>query len=315
MVLFSLGFLDVTAYGLCLIGAVLAGLVMMAFFCRGECGVGVMRVFAPLAVLLGFLGAWVYHILANGALSGVFNFHLFSRYPFQYAMCGAILGVIGACFLTAKWTKRPFGVLADAMMPAGLLAIALERCGEVFSDFGWGVAMEKGPTFFPLAVQDMYGQWHATIFFLEAIFAIAALGYVLNERTSRPGERFALGLSFWSCTQIFCESFRAETLRWGFVRVQQVQCALFALVILAVYARILSQKPYKKKEPTELLCWFTFIECVTVVALMEYAIDKWTLPVFLDYGIMAMALCGMFAPVRLIVRRACRNEDMPWKDR
>ena len=315
MVLFSLGSLSVTAYGLCVIGAALAGLVMMAFFCREQCGVKVMRVFAPLAVLMGFLGARVYHILASGVVSGMFNFNLFSPYPFQYAMCGAILGVIGACLLTAKLTKQPFGALADAMTPAGLLAIALERCGEVFSDFGWGVAMEKGPMFFPLSVQDMYGQWHATIFFLEALFAIAALGYVLNERTSKPGERFVLGLSFWSCTQIFCESFRAETLRWGFVRVQQVQCAVFALIVLAVYARILSQKPYKKKEPIELLCWITFIECVAAVALMEYAIDKWTLPVFLDYGIMAMALCGMFASVRLVVRRACRNEDVPWKDR
>ena len=90
---------------------------------------------------------------------------------------------------------------------------------------------------------------------------------------------------------------------------------MFALIVLAVYARILSQKPYKKKEPIELLCWITFIECVAAVALMEYAIDKWTLPVFLDYGIMAMALCGMFASVRLVVRRACRNEDVPWKDR
>ena len=36
--------------------------------------------------------------------------------------------------------------------------------------------------------------------------------------------------------QIFCESLRAETLRWGFVRVQQVQCAVFALAVLAIGA-------------------------------------------------------------------------------
>ncbi len=315
MVLFSVGSLDVTAYGLCVIGAVLAGFAMMAFFCRREGEARVMRVFVPLAIVLGFLGARLYHILAYGVLSGVFVFRLFSPYPFQYAMCGAILGVMGACLLTAKLLKKPFGVLADVMTPAGLLAIALERCGEVFSDFGWGVTMENGPTFFPLAVQDMYGQWHATVFFLEAIFAFAALGYVLNERTSKPGETFALGLSFWSAAQIFCESFRAETLRWGFVRVQQVQCALFMAIVLAVHARILAKKPYKKKEPIELLCWITFVECVAAVVLMEYAIDKWTLPVYLDYGIMAMALCGMFASVRLIVRRALRNEDVPWKNR
>ncbi|MBR4878147.1 MAG: prolipoprotein diacylglyceryl transferase, partial [Rhodocyclaceae bacterium] len=302
-------------YGLCVMGAVLAGLVMMTVFCHREGEKRVMRVFAPLAIVLGFLGARLYHILSNGVLSGVFVFRLFSPYPFQYAMCGAILGVMGACLLSAKLTGKPFGVLADAMTPAGLLAIALERCGEVFSDFGWGVAMENGPKFFPLAVEDMYGQWHATVFFLEAVFALAALGYVLNERTSKPGESFVLGLSFWSAAQILCESFRAETLRWGFVRVQQVQCALFMLVVLAVHTRILSRKPYQKNGPVRLLSWITFLECTAAVVLMEYAIDKWTLPVFLDYIIMAMALCGMFASVRLIVRRALRNEDVPWKER
>lgn len=315
MVLFSVGSLDVTAYGLCVMGAVLAGLVMMTVFCHREGEARAMRVFAPLAIALGFLGARLYYILANGVLSGVFVFRLFSPYPFQYAMCGAMLGVMGACLLTAKLLKKPFGMLADAMAPAGLLTIALERCGEVFSDFGWGVVMENGPTFFPLAVQDMYGQWHATVFFLEAIFAIAALAYVFNERTSKPGESFVLGLSFWSAAQILCESFRAETLRWGFVRVQQLQCAVFMLIVLAVHARILSRKPYHKFEPAEFLCWITFIECVAVVALMEYAIDKWTVPVYVDYVIMAMALCGMFASVRLIVRRALRNEDVPWKER
>ena len=312
MVLFSIGALDVTAYGLCVMGAALAGLAMMAFFCRRDGQTRVMRVFAPLAAVLG---ARLYYILSNGVLSGSFNLNLFSPYPFQYAMCGAILGVTGACLLTARLTGKSFGVLADAMAPAGLLTIAIERCGEVFSDFGWGVAMENGPMFFPLSVQDMYGQWHGAVFFLEAICALGVLSYVLHERTNMPGESYVLALTIWSCAQVFCESLRAETLRWGFVRVQQLQCVIFALVILAVYTRILLQKPYKKKGPAELLCWVMFIEGVAVVALMEYAIDKWTLPVMLDYGIMIMALCGMGAAVRLIVRRACRNENVPWKER
>ena len=98
-------------------------------------------------------------------------------------------------------------------------------------------------------------------------------------------------------------------------RMQQLQYIVMAVAILAIYAKVLAAKPYYKKELPELLCWVTTIECAAFAVMLEYAIAYWVLPAAVDYVIMAMALCGIFLSVRLIVRRALRNEDVPWKDR
>ena len=302
-------------YGLCLLGAIAVGLAMMAWLYGKE---GASRkaayVFAPLAIIFGAAGARLLALVFSW-LGACPRGPLFSLEPTLYAMGGAVLGVIGACVLAAKLTGCAFGPLADAMAPAGMLTAALARCAEVFAQFGGASEIENGPTLFPLAVQYGDGSWHMTVFFLEAIFAFAALGYALNMRTEKPGERFVLTLSFFGMAQVLCESLREHTINLGFIGVQQLLYIAMAFVFLAIYAKILAAKPYKKKEPIELLCWVTSIECALVIVMMEYAMDYWVLPAALDYVIMAMAVCGLFFSVRLIVRRATRNEDVPWKDR
>lgn len=303
-------------YGLCLLGAIAVGFAMMAWLYGKE---GASRrdvcVFAPLAVVLGFAGARLYALVFS-MLGACPAGPLFSLEPTLYAMGGAVLGVMGACALAARQNKCAFGDLADALASAGMLTIALARCAEVFAEFGAAPVMENGPMMFPLSVQHADGSWHMAVFFLEAIFAFAALAYALNMRTGKPGERFVLTFVFWSMTQVLCDSFREHTVNLGFIGVQQIQYIVMALVLLGYYGKMLAEKPYHKKgEPVALLSWLTAIECAAAVVLMEYAIDHWVLPVALDYVILAMAACGVFAAVRLLVRRATRNEDVPWKDR
>jgi len=264
--------------------------------------------------VLGWIGARLYALLFS-LLGACPRGPLFSLEPTLYAMGGAVLGVLGACMLAAKKTNSGWGELADALAPAGMLSIALARCAEVFAEFGAAPVIENGPMMFPLSVQHADGSWHMTVFFLEAIFAFAALAYALNMRTSKPGERFVLTLTFWMMTQVLCESLREHTVNFGFIGVQQIQYIAMAVAILAIYAKILAAKPYKKRELPELLCWVTTIECAAVIVMLEYAIDYWVLPAAVNYVIMAMAVCGIFLSVRLIVRRALRNEDVPWKDR
>ena len=302
-------------YVLCLLEAIAVGFAMMAWL-YGKRGASrrAVGVFAPLAMVLGFAGARVYALLFS-LLGACPKGPLFSLEPTLYAMGGAVLGVGGACLLAAKKMHCDWGALADALAPAGMLTIALVRCAEVFAEFGAAPVMENGPMMFPLSVRFADGSWHMAVFFLEAVFALAALFYALNMRTSKPGERFVLTFVFWSMTQVLCESFREHTVNLGFIGVQQIQYLVMAVAILAVYAKILAAKPYYKKELPELLCWVTTMECAAVVVMLEYAIDHWVLPAALNYVIIAMAVCGIFLSVRLIVRRALRNEDVPWKDR
>lgn len=304
-----------STYGLCLLGAFALGLGLMAWM-YGQEGASrrAVALFAPLAVVLGVFGARVYALVFS-LMGACPKGPLLSADPVHYAIGGALLGVAGACVLTARIARAPLGDLADALAPAGMLTIALARCAQVFVDFGGSPVFENGPKMFPLSVQYADGQWHMCVFFLEALFAFAAMAYALNMRTSKPGERFVLTYVFWSMTQVLCDSLREETVNLGFIGVQQIQYLAFALAILYVYTKIYYAKPYKKREPTEMLCWITAVECALAVVLMEYAIAYWVLPAALDYVIMAMAVCGVFMPVRLMVRRALRDEEVPWKDR
>lgn len=274
-------------YGFMLIAAFALG--SAAFFLRARraalrgCTTPVL---ALLCAVLAPLCARVYLHVTKYAARGLGGFVLLSSRPYEYAMCGALLGVVLAGVLFARLTRQRTGRVLDALAPAGLLALAVARLGEVFSDFGWGqMVLEPAWQRFPFAVQDMYGQWHLAVFMLEAAAALVLAVFVWRLRRETAGDVFLTALLWLSMTQIFCESLRAETIRWGFVRVQQVQCAVFGLLVLAGRAL--------RRRGGWALPLAVYLAGVGVVALMEYALDKLPMPQTFDYAVMAAALCAM----------------------
>ena len=258
-----------TAYGWCLAAASAGAVLLLAAQMRKN-GLCAWPLFALLCVLLGAAGARGYYILTQNLLCGYPMFGVVSFYPYEHAMCGAVLGVCLALWLSARMTRQSAASVLDTAAPVGLALVALARAAEVFSDFGWGKVTEN-PAMqrFPLSVMDMYDQWHWAVFMLESLFALLALAYVLRRRAVRPGVRFSLALLWWALPQVFCESFRAETLRWGFVRVQQVQCAVFALIIMLYWGcvRGMNRQAMARKLAA-------FVLCVGVVVFVEFALDK-----------------------------------------
>ena len=278
----------VPVYALCMAAAAVISLIVL--ICGGT-RAGLSRAALGLngllSVVLGYLGARIYYILAYNVAGrhGLNRIRFFSPYPFEYAMCGALLGVLLSCVLSAWIVREKRSRMLDAATSPALVMLMLARVSEVFSDFGWGqVLTGEGMRFFPLAVTDMFGQWHGAVFFLEALCAAGVLAYALRCPAGE-GMRFARALLWLAVTQIFCESLRAETLRWGFVRVQQIQCAVFALLLMMEYGL------KKKKNARELTFRLAVMAvCIGVTALMEYALDKWPWPNALCYAVMAAAL-------------------------
>lgn len=258
-----------TAYGWSLAAVSVAAVLLLAVRMKRG-GLRAWPLFAALCALLGAAGARGYYILTQNLLCGYPMFSFISFYPYEHAMCGAVLGVCLALWLGAHVTRQSAASVLDTAAPVGLALMALARAAEVFSDFGWGKVVEH-PAMqrFPLSVLDMYDQWHWAVFMLESLFALLALVYVMRRRDLQPGVRFSLALLWWALPQVFCESFRAETLRWGFVRVQQVQCALFALAILLYWGRV---RGAGRQVMTRKLA--AFVLCVAVVVFVEFALDK-----------------------------------------
>lgn len=270
--------------------AVLSCAVLIAACAKAGLGARRGAVMAMLAVPLCVICARGYYLLMNNVIGGsILMGGLVSLYPYEHAMCGAVLGAMLAAVLAARLTRASAAGMLDALAPAGLLMIALARFSETYSDFGWGqVISDPALCFFPVAAKDMFGQWHAAVFMLEGLLALTVMAALLMQQEKRMGVRFAFALVCWSMTQIFCESLRAETLRWGFVRVQQVQCAVFALAVLAVGS--VKEKLHGKRLA---LPWAVYLIGVAAVVGLEYALDKLPMPRSLDYVLMACVLAVM----------------------
>ncbi|MGN0996502.1 MAG: prolipoprotein diacylglyceryl transferase family protein [Candidatus Ventricola sp.] len=256
-----------------------------------------LPVVLALGIVLMPLVSRVFVQLTRYAVRGFGGFVLLSCKPYDYALCGTMLGLLLAAVLAARLTHQRAARVLDVLAPAGLLALAVARAGEVFSDFGWGqLVLDPRGQVFPVAVQDMYGQWHLAVFMLEGALALG-LGLWAWRIRGPEGACFARALLWLSLTQILCESLRAETIRWGFVRVQQVACAVFGLALmLAALAK-------RRRLRGAAAAVGVYLAGVAVVALMEYALDKLPMPQALDYAVMAAALGAMGAAAMRVLAR------------
>lgn len=239
------------------------------------------------SLVLGIWGARLYHgLLHDGwsfATSGMFRAE-----PYGYAFCGAALGTILAGAVSAWLTGISVRDTWEAMTLPGLVMVLCARLAEGMSDFGWGaIVNESWMQRPPIAVLDpMWQEWHLAVFNLEALCAFSLCAVLVIKRETLAGRLFPTALNWWAMTQIFCESLRVETLKWGFVRVQQVQCAVLAAAVLLFFTR---KAPGNKR----LLPWCAFLAGVCLVVLLEFALDKCPWPRSLDYAIMALVLGGM----------------------
>ena len=282
----------VSIYGLFLIIAVAVGCAAFYPAAKREgFAPKTLPVLAALCVLAGAVMGRLYLHVAKYVVNGMgfWGYTLLSDRPYEYAACGTALGVMLAGFLTAKLTKQKAWKMLDALAPAALLALAVARFGEHFSDFGWGQVLVN-PIWqrFPFAVQDMYDQWHVAAYMLEAVMALAVGAFALRVKTKQPGERFLRALLWWAAAQVLCESLRAETIRWGFVRVQQLQCAVFMLGVLLTNAKRAGRLKLAGKAAG------MFFVGIAVLVFVEYALDKLEfIPVLALYGLMAAALAFM----------------------
>ena len=183
---------------------------------------------------LFYFTAHIELILSGFGWASFFNFNIRGL-----TFGGALIGLLFSGLISAKLLQKPVHQMLDLMAPAGLLILGLARLGEFFVDFGQGSYVENPLLqFFPLSVKNHWDEWYYAIFMLEALFALAALLYILKKRPAKPGALWQTSLIFILGSQIFCESLRAETLRLGFVRVHQLFCALGLAALLIHYIRL-----------------------------------------------------------------------------
>lgn len=284
-----------TLYG-ALAALSLAALLAISFLVLRKRGAGYAAFIrlAVLAIPFAFIGSRIAFCLSNLSyfLETIGDASLMLNVLDGGAsMTGAMLGVILAAVIAAKWCKLPVGTMLDAVafgMPAALI---IERLAEPLCEMGWGKYF-LSPAFTPL--YDLTQGMHP-VFAYEAIVAgiigIAMLLYFRRHKTA-GGDALGFFLVLYGCTQTVLESLRNDGHMKviHFVRINQVAAIAMVVAVLVIWS-IRCMKAGHRKEA--ILSWLTSVVCIGFGVVQEFAADGDENPYFsltLVSGLLAAAL-------------------------
>ena len=297
VILFSVGPLPVTAYALCLtLGALLGALVTVALG-RRRLGLDASLSLCLTVLPCALIGARLLYFLTNlqyiqidlGYPLGSFLWQLWEG---GYTLYGAVLGGLAGVWLYARFTRKPFAVLIDLTAPGAALALALARLGECFTSQGLGKIIDSESLhFFPLAVQDVWGDWAMPVFFYEAL-AAAIIAVIAWQVLRRGGPAAEVAIVLLGLQQVILESWRMdEFIRFGFVRFNQIVSAVLMAAVLALrIARAVHSRGWSAWQTLRIILYLVGIG---VIIAIEFALDKSTIDNRLLYVVMAGTLAVM----------------------
>jgi phosphatidylglycerol:prolipoprotein diacylglycerol transferase len=292
---FSIQSIGLHPYVLCLAISILISLaVLLNHLRRAKTSRNTGIIYALAAILMGIAGAKIFYALARFEyLYGVYGVEGLFRFKIgEFAFTGAILGVLTAAWFTARLTRQKTQAVINEVAASGMLLIALARFSEYYTDFGVGpYVYESSLHFFPFAVTNAYDEWYFAVFMLEGFVALAVFILLSIRKFPRNISKGDTALLLFSLTQVLLESFRSETLKWGFVRVQQLSSIVIAIVILAKYSLWLIRNNYPIKRLIMHTC--IYLVCVALCVCVEFALDKTEIPRYISYLVMLVSLCVM----------------------
>lgn len=210
--------------------------------------------------------------------------------PDTFCFFGGAVGVVLGVIISAKLTHQRVLPVLDAFAPAGALLVAIARFGEKYlGEIGTaGFEMPEQLAFFPFALTNEWGESYPAIFMLSCLAAlIVAIVGLTRKPGGRDGQLFLRTAFYLALPQIMCESLLAECMKWGFVRVQQLLCALTLLaILLAECRRAAGSLTFARR-------WWpvgALLLCAAGLVGVEFALDKSGLPAFVGYGAMVVLL-------------------------
>lgn len=303
------------------LGVVAAVLMTLALRARQGRGMGGAAVFCLLALVLGFFCArfvhWYCFYRQYSSLSQAFSDYSVGAFALPGAFFGALLA---ALILRAFGAVRDLGALLDCAAPAAALGIAVGRFGFLFNSLDRGKTVFTDPRFQGLpwstAVESAGGvQWHAAVFFWEALAAFAVfialiLVIFLARGRLRSGEVFWFFLVLYGAAEIWLDSMRYDScyLRSnGFVSLVQIIGALSCLAALIVFSVRSIRRDGMRAGL--IVCWTLWLLSLGLAGFMEYYVQRHADKFLLCYALMAAGLSvTVFCTLRC--RRAPRRRGL-----
>ncbi len=303
------------------LGVLAAVLMTLALRLRQGKPLGSAAVFCLLALVLGFFCArfvhWYCFYRQYSSLSQAFSDYSVGAFSLPGAFFGVLLATL---ILRALGAVRDLGALLDCAAPSASLGIAVGRFGFLFNSLDRGKTVFTDPRFQGLpwstAVESAGGvQWHAAVFFWEALAALAVFFVLLlvffrARGRLRNGELFWLFLVLYGAAEIWLDSMRYDScyLRSnGFVSLVQIIGAVSCLAALIVFsARTMRSSGMRAGL---LVCWVLWLLSLGLAGFMEYYVQRHADKYLFCYGLMTVGLAAMvFCTLRC--RRAPRRRGL-----
>lgn len=297
---------DVTAYLLFMAGSAVFCFALFAFSARlqmklsGGRAAALGAVSLGLGILLGLVCAkFLYFVFRiSYLLKTDFGGWLLSLKADEMSYYGGAAGVCLAVFLAAKILGEKPGKALNAFATSGALLAALVRFAEYWlGSLGTGDYIEEALPF-PFAVSELWNpdfpEYYLAIFMLEGILSLRVAVFALRNR--KDSFVFLRTVFYLCLLQIICESLRATSIRWLFVRYEQLLCYLIAEGILVWYA-VAAKKKGQNNWGAAL---FGLLVCALTVA-EEFMLDgkitwgEYGIPPVVIYGCMAWGLLELAA--------------------
>ena len=213
-----------------------------------------------------------------------------------YSMVGAMLGLIAAALIAAKWCGVSGWQMLDWVaigLPAGIF---VARLAEPFAGMGWGYPYYSPLFSFLDGLTENMGDFAYThpVFAYEAIAALAIVIALLCLRgKGRPGDAFLSFLLLYGCSQTVLESL----LNGGhmkvihFVKVQQVAAMVMTLIPLILWSLRASRAGHGKRV---LASWLLAVVCILSGVVQEFSVEGADNPYF-NVVIVGYVMAGLLA--------------------
>ena len=298
---------------LCIVPSVFILFVILNAVQSDRRGVAAAAVSFPFCTLLGFGFAKLFYVILIEA-GYILEFGDWSGFlimrPEFFCFVGGAVGVWLGLLLAAKVTGfRPACALADRFVLPGVLLIAGLRMAEIeLGSLGLGRYIETpaDSSYLILAVFNQYGEPHVAVFVWEAIAAVIVGLLALRIKDDRPGRRFETAVFHLCVCQILLENLRSSFLNWGFVRVDQLLCAviLIALMLIACF------RSTKKQGAARFLPALYLLVCIAAIVGIEFLRQRSPSRFMGEYGgflMMTAVLCVILFIYHRLASDPCRR--------